>query len=73
MVFSFIFPKDLTAIISNGSISTLSRRLNSYNCEFYPRPEVAISEFPETVIQNTEYLEKNADFLDMTSLNAFIK
>ena len=35
--------------------------------------EVAILEWSETVIQNIEYLEKNADFLHMTSLNSFIK
>ena len=32
-----------------------------------------MSEFAETLPQNMEYLEKNAEILDMTSLNAFLK
>ena len=48
------------------------RSLNTNNCEFFLRPHIAISEFAETIIENVDYLKRNASILDMTSLNAFI-
>ena len=53
--------------------STLIRRLNRYNCKFFIRPQFAMSEFAETLLQNMEYLENNAEILDITSLNVFLK
>ena len=52
--------------------TTLYRRLNTYSCEFYLRPQVGTFEFFETLLQNIDYLENNADILGMTSLNDFI-
>ena len=51
---------------------TLSRRLNKWNCEFYLRPQVGISESTQTFSENTKYLEKNNEILDEKSLSAFI-
>ena len=53
--------------------STLSRRLNNYNCEFYLRPQVGMSEFAETVMHNLQCIEENTDILDPKSIAAFVK
>ena len=41
--------------------STLSRRLNNINCEFYLRQQIAISKFAEIVLTNVQYLEESRD------------
>ena len=47
----FLRPYGLPHDESSFVAATISRRLNSYNCEFYLQPQVAISEFAETVQQ----------------------
>ena len=51
---------------------TLTRRLNNYNCEFYMRSQVAISELAETVSANIKYTEENREILDQKSITAFL-
>ena len=53
--------------------ATLRRRLNNINCEFFLRPQIAISEFAETVPVNLKYVEENHEILDRDSVDAFIK
>lgn len=52
--------------------STLTRRPNNYNCEFYMRSQVAISELAETVSANIKYTEENREILDQKSITAFL-
>ena len=69
----FLRPYGLAHDVPAYEDSTPMRRLNSYNCEFLVRAQVAMSEFAETLLQSIEYLEDNAEVLDMTSLQAFLK
>ena len=43
---------------------TLSQRLNNFNCEFFIRPQIAISEFAETLSANLKYIEENVEILE---------
>ena len=67
-----LHPYGLAHEESSFEDATITRRLNSYNCEFYLRPEVAISEFAETVQQNLHYIRENAEILDQRAISAFI-
>ena len=42
----------------------------STNFEFYMQPEVAISEFTETISASLKYMEKNREILDTKSITA---
>lgn len=68
----FLRPYGLAHEESSFDDATITRRLNSYNCEFYLRPQVAISEFAETVQQNLHYIRDNAEILDQRAISAFI-
>ena len=69
----FLKPYGLAHDESSFDARTITRRLNSYNCEFFLRPQVAISEFAETVQQNLHYIRDNADIIDATAISAFVK
>ena len=69
----FIQPYRLAHDQSSFDAATLSRRLNNINCEFFLRPEIAVSEFAETVPINLKYIEEHLDILDKESIYAFIK
>ena len=69
----FIRPYGLAHDAMSFEDSTLKRRLNSINCEFYLRPQIAISEFAETVSANLKYMEENCEILDPESIKAFVK
>ena len=47
---------------------TIKQRLNSYNGEFLLQPQICISEFAATLLENMDYLEENSDILDTESL-----
>ena len=47
-------------------------RINTINCEYVVRPQVAISEFADTVLANAQYLEENMEVLRKDSLQAFL-
>ena len=47
-------------------------RINTINCEYVVRPQVAISEFADTVLANAQYLEENMEVLGKDSLQAFL-
>ena len=68
----FLRPYRLAHEESSFEDATITRRLNSYNCEFYLRPQVAISEFAETVQQNLHYIRDNAEILDQRAISGFI-
>lgn len=51
--------------------ASLKRRLDSYDFKFL-LTTTNYNEFSATLLQNTEYLEQNADILDEESLNGFI-
>ena len=42
------------------------------NCKYVVRPQVAISEFTDTILANAEYLEENMEVLEKDSLQAFL-
>ena len=69
----FIRPYGLAHDQSSFDPATLSRRLNNINCEFFMRPQIAISEFAETVPVNLKYIEENLKILDKDFIDAFIK
>ena len=52
---------------------TLTRRLNNFNCEFFIRPQIAISEFAETLSANLKYIEENVEILEPKSIQVFLK
>ena len=45
----------------------------SINCEFFTRPQVAISEFAETFSTNLTYMEQNLEILEPKSVEVFLK
>lgn len=45
-----------TELFSDGSFY---KRINAINCEYVVRPQIAISEFLETIRKNVQYLEQN--------------
>ena len=67
----FIRPYDL-AHDEKYDAATLTRRLNNFNCEFYARPQIAISELVETVLENLKYIEENAYILNKISIAVFV-
>lgn len=69
----FIRPYWLVHDQSSFDARTLSHRLNNINCEFFLRPQIAISEFAETVLINLKYIEEHLDILEKESIYAFIK
>ena len=69
----FIRPYGLAHNENTFDPATLSRRLNNINCEFYLRPQIAISEFAETIPANLQYVEENINILDKESISALIR
>ena len=69
----FIRPYGLAYDAMSFEDSTLKQRLNNINCEFYLRPQIAISEFAETVYANLKYMENNYEILDPESIKGFLK
>ena len=53
----FIRPYGLAHDAQSFDEATLTRRLNNFNCEFFTRPQVAVSEFAETFSTNLTYME----------------
>ena len=45
--------------------TTLVNRLKSFNCEFFLRPHIGLSEFSETVLENSKYIRENLDIFDV--------
>ena len=41
--------------------TTIANRLKFFNCEFLLRPNVGISEFSETVLENAKYIKENIE------------
>ena len=68
-----IRPYELAQNDHSFDSAILSRRLNNFNCEFYLWPQVATSEFAETVTKNLHYIEENQDILDPKSIEGFVK
>ena len=69
----FIRPYGLPHDAMSFEESTLKRRLSNINCEFYLRPQIAMSEFAETVSANLKYMENNYEILDPESIKAILK
>ena len=51
----------------------MQARINAINCEFITRPWIGTSEFADTMLANSKYLEETKDLLDSESLAKFIK
>ena len=51
----------------------LSQRLNNFNCQIFIRPQIAISEFAETLSANLKYIEENVEILEPKSIQVFLK
>ena len=69
----FIRPYGLAHDAQSFDEATLTRRLNNFNCEFFTRPQVAISEFAETFSTNLTYMEQNLEILEPKSVEVFLK
>ena len=51
----------------------MQARINAINCEFITWPWIGASEFADTMLANSKYLEETKDLLDSESLAKFIK
>ena len=69
----FIRPYGLVHHAQIFDAVTLSQRLNNFNCEFFIRPQIAISEFAETLSANLKYIEENIKILEPKSILVFLK
>ena len=69
----FIRPYGLAHDVQSFDEVTLTRTLNNFNCEFFTRPQIAISEFAETISANLKYIEQNLEILEPKSIEVFLK
>ena len=69
----FIRPYGLAHDAQSFDEATPTRRLNNFNCGFFTRPHVAISEFAETFSANLTYMEQNLETLEPKSVEVFLK
>ena len=69
----FIRPYGLVHHAQIFDAVTLSQRLNNFNCEFFILPQIAISEFAETLSANLKYIEENVEILEPKSIQVFLK
>lgn len=60
----FLKPYGLAHDADSFNEESFSHRLNTINCEYVVRPQIAISEFSDAVLQNLEYIKENKDFRD---------
>ena len=72
--FDFIRPCALAHDERSYDNAALTRRPNNSELELrvlqsVNRPQIAISEFAETLLANFKYLEENKEILDQESLN----
>ena len=68
----FLKPYGLAHDADNFSDDNFHRRINTITCEYVVRPQVAISEFTDTILANAEYLNENMKVLEKDSLQAFL-
>ena len=61
----FIKPYGLAHSGDSFKDTTLVNRLKSFNCEFFLRPHIGLSEFSETVLENSKYIRENLDIFDV--------
>ena len=52
--------------------TTLVNRLKSFNCEFFLRPHIGLSEFSETVLENSKHVRENLDIFDVGVIKRFL-
>ena len=69
----FIRPYGLAHDAQSFDAVALSQRLNNFNCEFFIRPQIAISEFTETLSANLKYIEENVEILEPKSIKCSSK
>ena len=55
------------------STNSFTRRLDTINCKYIVKHQIAISVLADTFCKNVKYLQVNQDILDKTSLTAFIR
>ena len=46
--------------------------MKSFNCEFFWRPDVGISEFSKTVLENAKYIKENLEIFDAEAIEQFL-
>ena len=68
----FIRPYGLTHGEDSFKDTTLANRLKTFNCEFLLRPNVGISEFSETVLENAKYIKENLQIFDKGAIERFL-
>ena len=51
---------------------TLPNRLKAFNFEFLLRPNVGMSEFTETVLENAKYIKENLQIFDVEAIERFL-
>ena len=69
----FIKPYGLAHGEGSFKDTTLVNRLKSFNYEFFLRPHVGLSEFSETIIENTQYIKENLDISDVEAIQRFLE
>ena len=68
----FINPYGMAHAMDSFSDTKLTARLKRFNCEFFVRPTIALSEFCDTILQNMNYISTNIDNFDITQIQWFI-
>ena len=51
----------------------MKARINPINCEFITRSWIGVSEFADTMLANSKFLDESKDLLDSESLAKFVK
>ena len=52
--------------------STIAKRLKAFNCEFLVRPNIGISEFSKTILENAKYIRENLEIFDVEAIQRFL-
>ena len=69
----YVRPYGLTHAEDSFQDTTVANRLKSFNCEFLLRPNVGISEFSETVLENAKYIKENMEIFDAEAIQKFLR
>ncbi|XP_057312031.1 uncharacterized protein LOC130650392 [Hydractinia symbiolongicarpus] len=68
----FLAPYGLAHSEKTFSDADFAQKLNDINCEFYCRPQVAISEMASSIVENLEYVIKNTQCMEEKNMSRFI-
>ena len=68
----FIRPYGLAHTEDGFKDSTIAKRLKAFTCEFLVRPNIDISEFSKTILENAKYIRENLEIFDVEAIQRFL-